>query len=106
MNGFPWAAFAHGLGFAAAVALAVMLVAFAVALRAGMHRVVDVAWGIGFTAVALVSYALSSGHGDDGRRFLGTVLTAVWERQLGRLPGFAEYTARTSGFFPRPPKKA
>lgn len=82
MNGFPWAAFAHGLGFAAAVALAVMLVTFAVALRAGVHRVVDVAWGIGFTAVALVSYALSAGHGDDGRRLLVTVLTAVWGLRL------------------------
>ncbi|WP_326648728.1 DUF1295 domain-containing protein [Streptomyces sp. NBC_01750] len=82
MNGFPWTAFAHGLGFAAAVALAVMLVTFAVALRAGVHRVVDVAWGIGFTAVALVSYALSAGHGDDGRRLLVTALTAVWGVRL------------------------
>ncbi|MEW2566817.1 DUF1295 domain-containing protein [Streptomyces sp. NPDC047070] len=82
MNGFPWAAFAQNLAFAAGAALTVMLVTFAVAVRKGMHRVVDVAWGLGFTAVALVSYLASAGEGDDGRRLLVTVLTAVWGLRL------------------------
>ncbi|MFF3324297.1 DUF1295 domain-containing protein [Streptomyces sp. NPDC002889] len=82
MNGFSWAAFAQGLGPAAAAALAVMLLAFAVAVRSGLHRVVDVAWGIGFTAVALVGCFMSAGEGDDGRRLLVTVLTAVWGMRL------------------------
>lgn len=82
MSGFPWGAFALNLAWAAAAALAVMLVTFAVAVRAGVHRIVDVAWGIGFTAVAAVTFAASSGHGDLGRRVLVTVLTAVWGLRL------------------------
>lgn len=82
MNGFPWSAFATGLAWAAAAALAVMLVTFAVAVRLGVHRIVDVAWGIGFTAVALTSLAASAGHGDPVRRLLATALTAVWGLRL------------------------
>ncbi|MEU0395219.1 DUF1295 domain-containing protein [Streptomyces sp. NPDC006208] len=82
MSGFAWAAFAQGLGPSAAAALAVMLLAFAVALRTGVHRGVDVAWGIAFTAVAVVGYAMSAGEGDNGRRLLVTVLTAVWGLRL------------------------
>ncbi|MGW4278173.1 DUF1295 domain-containing protein, partial [Streptomyces seoulensis] len=77
MNAFAWAAFAANLGWAAATALAVLLLTFAVALRTGVHRIVDVAWGAAFAAVALVTYALSAGTGDPGRRALVTVLTAV-----------------------------
>ncbi|MFE3741668.1 DUF1295 domain-containing protein [Streptomyces sp. NPDC059134] len=83
MNGYPWAAFGEGVGAAAATALAVMLVTFACALVKGMHRIVDIAWGLAFTAVALVSYAVSAGDGGDGtRRLLVTVLTAVWGLRL------------------------
>ncbi|MEE1794084.1 DUF1295 domain-containing protein [Streptomyces sp. BE308] len=82
MSGFPWAAFAGGLAASAAAALAVMLVTFLIALGKGVHRVVDVAWGIAFAAVALVSYVLSAGEGDDGRRLLVTVLTVVWGLRL------------------------
>lgn len=59
-----------------------MAVTFAVALRTGLHRIVDVAWGVGFTAVALVSYVMSAGDGDPGRRLLVTVLTGVWGLRL------------------------
>lgn len=82
MNGFDWSAFARNLAPGASAALLVMAVTFAVALRTGLHRIVDVAWGIGFTAVALVSYVLSAGDGDPGRRLLVTVLTAVWGLRL------------------------
>ncbi|MBN0043467.1 DUF1295 domain-containing protein [Streptomyces actuosus] len=82
MSGFPWGAFAANLGWAAAAAFAVVLGTFAVALRAGVHRVVDVAWGIGFTAVAVVTFAASAGHGDPARRLLVTALTAVWGLRL------------------------
>lgn len=82
MTGFPWGAFALNLAWAAAAALAVMLVTFAVAVRKGVHRVVDIAWGVGFTAVALVTYAASTGQGDPGRRVLVTALTAVWGLRL------------------------
>nr|WP_238426951.1 DUF1295 domain-containing protein [Streptomyces adustus] len=68
--------------WAALTALAVMLVTFAVAVRRRLHRIVDVAWGLGFTAVALVSCAASAGEGDTGRRVLVTVLTSVWGLRL------------------------
>ncbi|MFE9406488.1 DUF1295 domain-containing protein [Streptomyces sp. NPDC006530] len=82
MTGFPWHAFATGLLLTAAAVLAVVLVTFAVALAIGMHRVVDIAWGIGFTAVAVVAYAVSAGHGDDARRLLVTLATAIWGLRL------------------------
>ena len=82
MNGFAWGAFALNLAWAAGAALAVMLVTFAVAVRSGLHRIVDVAWGIGFTAVAVVTFAASAGAGDLVRRLLVTALTAVWGLRL------------------------
>lgn len=82
MSGFPWGPFALNLAWAAATALAVMLVTFAVAVRAGVHRIVDVAWGLGFTAVAAVTLACSAGHGDPVRRVLVTALTALWGLRL------------------------
>ncbi|WP_405402434.1 DUF1295 domain-containing protein [Streptomyces sp. NBC_01104] len=108
MSGFAWAAFAQGLLPCAGAALAVMLATFAVALRMGVHRVVDVAWGLGFTAVALVSYAASAGDGDGTRRLLVTVLTAVWGLRLawhiarrgrghGEDPRYAAMLARAPG---------
>ncbi|MFF9345596.1 DUF1295 domain-containing protein [Streptomyces sp. NPDC014734] len=82
MNTFPWSAFGLSLIWAGTMALAVMLVTFAVAVRKGVHRIVDVAWGIGFTAVALTAFAVSTGHGDPVRRLLATVLTAAWGLRL------------------------
>ncbi|MET9558056.1 DUF1295 domain-containing protein [Streptomyces sp. NPDC006645] len=82
MNGYPWGAFGQGIGFAALAALAVMLVTFAVAVTKGLHRIVDIAWGIAFAAVAVTGYAVSAGEGDDARRLLVTVLTAVWGLRL------------------------
>ncbi|WUN35995.1 DUF1295 domain-containing protein [Kitasatospora sp. NBC_00315] len=59
-----------------------MLIAFAVGLRTGRHRGVDVAWGLAFGAMALTGYACSAGHGDPGRRLLATVLVLVWGLRL------------------------
>ena len=98
MTGFPWAAFGVNLAAAAGAALAVMLLTFVVALVKGVHRVVDVAWGLGFAAVALVSLGTSSGHGDDGRRLLVTALTCVWGL---RLAGHIALRGRGHGEDPR-----
>ncbi|MFJ7199648.1 MULTISPECIES: DUF1295 domain-containing protein [unclassified Streptomyces] len=108
MNAFAWSDFAANLGWAAATALAVMLSTFAVALAQGMHRVVDVAWGAAFVAVALVTFVLSAGHGDPARRVLVTGLTVVWGLRLaariarrgsgdGEDPRYEAMTARASG---------
>ncbi|MEU7432299.1 DUF1295 domain-containing protein [Streptomyces sioyaensis] len=82
MTGLPWAALAVNAAAAAGAAFAVLLVAFAAARARGLHRLADVAWGVAFAVVALVSWALSAGHGDDGRRLVVTVLTVVWGLRL------------------------
>ena len=52
-----------------ALALAVLhAVTFAVGKRIGRYNVVDVTWGLGFVAVALVAATL--GHGAPSRRWL------------------------------------
>lgn len=98
MSGFEWGAFAVNLGWAAAASLAVMLVTFAIAVRRGLHRIVDIAWGIAFTAVAVVSCAASAGEGDPGRRYLVTALTALWGL---RLAGHIARRGRGHGEDPR-----
>ena len=82
MPGFPWAAFLSSLPWTAA-ALAVLLAGtFAVAVRQNRHCVMDTVWGSGFVLVAVVSWLLSAGQGDDGRRLLLLVLVAVWGFRL------------------------
>ncbi|MEU6232097.1 DUF1295 domain-containing protein [Kitasatospora sp. NPDC047058] len=75
-----------------------MLLAFAVGVRTGRHRGVDVAWGLAFTAVAWTGYALSAGHGDPGRRLLATALVTVWGL---RLSGHIRSRSRGHGEDPR-----
>ena len=69
--------------FTALTALAVLSAVFVVGLVQDRHRIVDVAWGPAFGAVALVGYLCSAGHGDPGRRALAFGLTAVWGLRLG-----------------------
>ncbi|MFR9722491.1 DUF1295 domain-containing protein [Streptomyces sp. MS19] len=84
MSGFAWGAFGLNAAVAAGAALTVMLATFAVAVVRGLHRIVDVAWGLGFTAVAAASYAVSAatGTGDPVRRALALALTAAWGLRL------------------------
>jgi steroid 5-alpha reductase family enzyme len=95
-----------------AVALAALLaVTLAVALRVGRHSVIDVAWGLGFTLVALVSYLLSgSSGGDPARRLLVLGLTAAWGMRLAlHIGGATSARARTratSGCSAAPPAAA
>lgn len=108
MSGFPWGDFGINLAASAGAALAVMLITFAIALVKGVHRIVDVAWGLGFTAVAALSFALSDGEGHDERRLIVTALTAVWGLRLaghialrgrghGEDPRYARMLAKASG---------
>ncbi|CAM3127922.1 DUF1295 domain-containing protein [Stackebrandtia soli] len=69
-----------GVGLAAA--LAVVLVAFAVGVSTGRHRVIDVAWGLGFSAIAVTTLLLSTGQGDPVRGWTITTLTVVWGVRL------------------------
>ncbi|MFF8731553.1 DUF1295 domain-containing protein [Streptomyces sp. NPDC015171] len=108
MNPLAWDVFAANLGWAAATALAVMLGTFAMALNLAMHRVVDVAWGVAFAAVAVVTFGLSDGQGDPGRRLLVTGLILVWGLRLavhiarrgsghGEDPRYEEMLSRARG---------
>jgi steroid 5-alpha reductase family enzyme len=69
---------------AAAALLAVVVVhsfTFLIARRIRRYNVVDIAWGIGFVAVAAVAAAV--GSGDLRRRILLLALTTVWGLRLG-----------------------
>ncbi|MET3721157.1 MULTISPECIES: DUF1295 domain-containing protein [unclassified Arthrobacter] len=83
MSPFPSPEFAVSLPWTALAVVVVLAVTFAVAVRQGRHSVMDVAWGPGFVAVAAVCWFLSAGSGDDTRRLLLVLLTAVWGLRLG-----------------------
>lgn len=94
------------LAASVAVVVALLALTLAVALRVGRHSVIDVAWGLGFTLVALVSYLLSDG--DPLRRLLALALTALWGIRLavhigrrnvgeGEDPRYEQMLARAPG---------
>jgi steroid 5-alpha reductase family enzyme len=63
------------------LALAVVhSVTFAIGNRIGRYNVVDVAWGVGFVAIATVAATL--GRGDLTRRWLLLALVAIWGLRL------------------------
>jgi steroid 5-alpha reductase family enzyme len=72
--------FATVAGASVAALLVVHAVTFAIARRIGRFNVVDVAWGLGFIAVALVAALL--GDGDASRRWLLLALVAIWGLRL------------------------
>jgi steroid 5-alpha reductase family enzyme len=92
----------------ALVALAVVLVTFAIGVSRGKHRYIDIAWGLGFAAIAVTSYLLSAGAGDPGLRALVTLLTVVWGVRLavhigrrswgkGEDPRYAQLLSKAKG---------
>jgi steroid 5-alpha reductase family enzyme len=95
---YDWGALAAALPFTAAAVVVVLGVTFVVALRLGRHAVVDVAWGLGFVAIALTAYLLSAGEGDEARRALVLGLTALWGL---RLAGHIARRSRGHGEDPR-----
>jgi steroid 5-alpha reductase family enzyme len=80
----------------AAALLVVFAVTFGIARRIGRYNVVDVAWGLGFIAVAAVAAIL--GHGDPTRRWLLLVLVAIWAL---RLSGYIHRRSAGKGEDPR-----
>ncbi len=88
--------FAIVSGASAAALLVVFAVTFGIARRIGRYNVVDVAWGLGFIAVAAVAAIL--GHGDPTRRWLVLVLVAIWAL---RLSGYIHRRSAGKGEDPR-----
>jgi steroid 5-alpha reductase family enzyme len=108
MADFPWGAFWSALPFTALAVVVVLGATFLVALRAHKHAVVDVAWGLGFAAIALTAFVASAGEGDDVRRALVLLLTAGWGLRLavhiglrsrghGEDPRYEELMAKAPG---------
>jgi steroid 5-alpha reductase family enzyme len=67
-------------GVSAVVLTVVHAVTFCIGRRLGRYNVVDVAWGVGFGAVAVVAMVL--GRGDVLRRCLLLVLVGIWALRL------------------------
>ncbi|HUR72766.1 MAG TPA: DUF1295 domain-containing protein [Sporichthya sp.] len=82
MDSFDGGAFAVGLAACAGGLVVLLGVTFALALKLGKHSVVDVAWGLGFVTVALISFGMSDGSGDGDRRLLITGMVVVWGARL------------------------
>jgi steroid 5-alpha reductase family enzyme len=72
--------FATVSGASAAAVLSVHAVTFVIARRIGRYNVVDVAWGLGFIAIALVAAIL--GDGDAARRLVLLALVSLWGLRL------------------------
>jgi steroid 5-alpha reductase family enzyme len=67
-------------GASLAVLAVVHSVTFAIGRRIGRYNVVDVAWGIGFVAIAAAAAVI--GHGDPIRRWLLLALVTIWGGRL------------------------
>lgn len=98
MPSFPAAAFGTGVLAAAIGVLLLLTVTFLVGRHQRRHVVIDAAWGLGFVVVAAVTFVTSAGYGDDGRRLLLLVLTALWGL---RLAGFLAWRMRDGHEDPR-----
>jgi steroid 5-alpha reductase family enzyme len=105
---FDAPAFLGTLPLTLLVTALVLGVTFLVARRVGRHAVVDVAWGLGFVAIALTSFVAAADVGDGSRRVLVLVLTSVWgvrlaahiarrSRGKGEDPRYAELLGRAHG---------
>ena len=87
VSGLPVGPFVVTLLATAAALLVMMVVTFAVALKAGQHSavkhsVVDTAWGIGIALVALTGLVSSIGYGQPARRALLTAAALIWGLRL------------------------
>ena len=89
MAAFPVNDFLASLPWTALAVAGVLAVTFAVAVAQRRHSVMDVAWGPGFVAVAAVSWLLSAGTGDDGRRSAAPAA----DRRMGPPPRHAHRLA-------------
>lgn len=108
MTRFPTAAFAQSLIWSAVAVLAVLAATLVVARIAGKHSVIDTAWGLLFTVVAISAFASSAGTGDLTRRIVLGILTVAWglrlavhigRRTIGRPedPRYAALLAKAKG---------
>jgi steroid 5-alpha reductase family enzyme len=98
VGGVYWLGLVIGLVVAAAAICALMGVTLAISLRAKNWSIVDTFWGLGFVVVAIVSFLISIGHGDNGRRVIALVVPVVWGL---RLAGYIHLRNHGKGEDPR-----
>jgi steroid 5-alpha reductase family enzyme len=82
MQDFATSQFLSGLVLSALVVLAVVLAAWVVGRALGRYNVIDVGWGLGFVAVAVVSFVWSIDNGDHAQRLLVLALVTIWGVRL------------------------
>jgi steroid 5-alpha reductase family enzyme len=80
MRDFDGSAFAAALPWTVLAVVGVLGGTFAIAVRVGKHAVIDVAWGLGFAAVAVTAYALATGDGT--RALVALLVTVLWGVRL------------------------
>ena len=106
MSEFDGGGFATALPLTLAAVVVVLGTTFLVALRVGKHAVIDVAWGLGFAAVAVTAYALGDVGGT--RALVALAITVAWGVRLavhignrsrghGEDPRYAAILGRASG---------
>jgi steroid 5-alpha reductase family enzyme len=78
-----WGPLLVNLAVTAVLVAGLMLATFAYAMRTRVHAIMDTVWPLGFVLIALVSFLLSAGSGDGGRRVLMLALVAAWGLRLG-----------------------
>jgi steroid 5-alpha reductase family enzyme len=98
VSDFATAEFFTAVGVAAVATVVLVLVTWVVGRAIGRFNVIDVAWGLGFVLVAWITFALSSGHGDDTRRLVVALLVTVG---AGRLALYIAWRSRGHGEDPR-----
>jgi steroid 5-alpha reductase family enzyme len=92
----------------AGAVLLLVLLAFAAGMALRRHNVADIAWGLGFAVVAVVSLLISAGHGLQARRLLLAAVTVIWGLRLaghifrrsrggGEDPRYAELLGKAKG---------
>ncbi|WHT21046.1 DUF1295 domain-containing protein [Crossiella sp. CA-258035] len=74
--------FALNLLVSLGVLVLLLAATFLISVARRRYDIIDSFWGAGFAAVALVSFALSAGHGVLWQRVLVTGLTVVWGLRL------------------------
>ncbi len=82
MDSFDGDALVLGLAACAGGLVVLLGATFALALKLGKHSVVDVAWGLGFVIVAVITAATAAGSGNDDRQWLLTVMVLAWGGRL------------------------
>ena len=98
MGSVSWVGLVISLAAAAVAIVVLMGAVLAISVRSGNWSVIDTFWGLGFVVVAIVSYAISTGHGDDGRRLIALLVPAIWGL---RLAGYIHWRNHGKGEDPR-----